>query len=347
MSIGVTYAYTVVVTSTDLRTDSQTVTVTPTTTGSAQVSITSTFTSFNPSKKLSLNCDITSFGVLRGTWTVLTVLGESINITALSAPTKLFTSTSNTILFPLSLSAGSLVGGQTYVFRLTATGTGTTVGSGSGSGTGSGTGSGISIGTGSGTKSVSGTTTAKGLLSTVGNTQSLSQYQLHTHRQLQSSSSSYTEITLTANAPPTSGYLLSEPQVGNALTTIFLVSSPGWATDISNYPLSYTFSYKLSSLSSLLTITTASVRAFTTTTLPPGLLKEKYNITLSAQVSDIYFSSGTAVTYVQVKLASGTNVAGFMKSNLLTAFNTGNVDLAFQTVNNVSSYYAVLTMILF
>jgi REJ domain len=53
------------------------------------------------------------------------------------------------------------------------------------------------------------------------------------------------EIQLTANFPPSGGYITTDPSSGYALLTSFLISNPGWSTDADNYPLMYSFSYKL------------------------------------------------------------------------------------------------------
>ena len=145
----------------------------------------------------------------------------------------------------------------------------------------------------------------------------------------------FTEIVLTANAAPTSGSIVSLPTAGSALVTQFLLSSPGWTTDAANFPLSYAFSYRLSPLSTYLTIAASSLRAFTTTTLPPGLTTESNIVTVQAQISDILLSSSTSVTPVQVTFTRTANVTKILTNSLATAFATGDVNLAIRTVNNV------------
>ena len=146
----------------------------------------------------------------------------------------------------------------------------------------------------------------------------------------------YAEIVLTANAPPTSGYLISSPTSGNALITEFLLSSPGWTADAACFPMSYGFSYRLSKTTTNLTVSAASLRAFTTTTLPAGLSTLNHNLILQAQVTDIFNSFSTATTTVRVTLGSSTDVLNVLTSNLRTAFAIGDVNLAIVTVNNVS-----------
>ena len=141
----------------------------------------------------------------------------------------------------------------------------------------------------------------------------------------------YSQITLTANSAPTSGRIVSSPTNGSALVTQFIVSSPGWTTDAASFPLSYAFSYRMFSASANLTIAVSSVRPYTTTLLPSG------EIILLTQVTDIYFTSAVATTNVAVTSAPALNfVSHILNVSLATAFAAGNINLAIQTVNNVS-----------
>ena len=51
-----------------------------------------------------------------------------------------------------------------------------------------------------------------------------------------------------------SGTCVATPSSGDALTTVFQLTSPGWTTDASNFPLSYAYAYQLSPGGSLLSI---------------------------------------------------------------------------------------------
>ena len=57
--------------------------------------------------------------------------------------------------------------------------------------------------------------------------------------------SARTEVVLTVNAPPTGGKTTVAPLRGHALVTDFSMSTTGWSDDLSDYPLSYSFSYQL------------------------------------------------------------------------------------------------------
>ena len=279
MTLGVTYAFLVKVTSTDGRRDDQVVSVTPIASGSAQLSITSSFTKFNAGSKLVVNGYLSASYAVTSEWSVMDALGVPVPFTALTSTTKSFTAADAMaqITFPLSIDAGMFSGGAVYSFRLTAY--------------------------------------------PVGNSNLLT----------------FTEIILTANSPPSGGYVSSIPSSGSALVTKFLVSSPGWTADASNFPLSYAFSYRLSAGSSYLALAASSLRAFTTSTLPSGLESALYMITLRGQATDIYFSSGTATHAVAVQLNANTNVSLALSAGLTSAFSSGDINLAFQTVNNVSS----------
>jgi hypothetical protein len=147
----------------------------------------------------------------------------------------------------------------------------------------------------------------------------------------------FSEIVLTVNSPPTGGSVSPTPAVGDALVTDFLIFTPGWTTDAASFPLTFSFDYQLTATSPSLTIATSSLRAFATTTLPAGLAAENYAITLNAEAADIFFSSASANSMVEVTMSQNTNVTKVLASSLLTAFSSGDVNLAFQTVNNVAS----------
>lgn len=153
-----------------------------------------------------------------------------------------------------------------------------------------------------------------------------------------SSIQSFTQIILIANSPPTGGYVASKPVTGSALVTPFVISSPGWTTDAANFPLSLSFAYRLSAASSYLTLAALSLRAFTTSTLPAGLDSQSNLLTLQGQAVDIYSASAVATASVHVIFNSTTDVSNVLSSGLSNAFSFGDVNLALQTVNNVSSF---------
>jgi hypothetical protein len=133
------------------------------------------------------------------------------------------------------------------------------------------------------------------------------------------------------------GSVAYRPEAGDALVTIFQISTIGWTADAANFPLTFSFDYQLSAISPSLTIATSSLRAFTTTALPAGLVTEDYAIALSVTAADIYLSSASAYSKVKVTMSKNTNVTKLLAANLLSAFASGDINLAFQTVNNVAS----------
>ena len=284
MSTASIYAFIVIVRSDDGRSDSQTVTVTPISSGKVGISITTSFTRFNPTAKLVINSHIASTTATTSEWSVFTPLGVPVSFTALTPSLRLFPDidAESQILFPLSLDAYALRGGTAYTFRLSAFETG-----GSGA-------------------------------------------------------STFSEVVLFANAPPTGGYVLSAPPGGDALVTRFSIASPGWTTDVANFPLTYVFTYRLSEAATYLTLAASSLRAFTISTLPAGLSTEDSMVTLQAQAADIFATTGAATSTAKVTLNAKTNVSHILTSTLTSAFSSGNVNLAIQTVNNVSDIVVVL-----
>jgi REJ domain len=146
----------------------------------------------------------------------------------------------------------------------------------------------------------------------------------------------FAEVVLRANAPPSGGFVIVNPQSGIGLSTNFTITSPGFTTDVSAFPLSYSFTYAVSQSSPKLTITAASVRAFAVTNLPAGLPSLFYMINVTSEATDIFLSSATAFRNVTVTSSSTVNVTRILTTGLIRAFSSGNVNLAFQIVNNVS-----------
>jgi REJ domain len=148
----------------------------------------------------------------------------------------------------------------------------------------------------------------------------------------------FSEVVLRANSPPSGGYLAIQPRSGFALVTNFSISSPGFTADISSFPLSYTFTYRVSQNSANLTIASASTRAFTVSALPAGFPDLHNLITVSSQASDIFLSSTSVFQNVTVNVSPTANVSLILKTGLTQAFSSGNVNLAFQIVNIVSPH---------
>ena len=147
----------------------------------------------------------------------------------------------------------------------------------------------------------------------------------------------YSEIVLIANIQPNGGYVTSTPASGRAVITQFLISTPGWTTDAASMPLSYSFSYRLTPSAPYLTLASSSIRAFTSSTLPAGLSQLNNSITVRAKATDIYQSAATATTSVAVKIDKSADLTLIATTALNKAFLIGDINLVYQTVNNVRS----------
>jgi REJ domain len=147
----------------------------------------------------------------------------------------------------------------------------------------------------------------------------------------------FAEIALTSNPPPTGGYITPNPTSGDALVTLFTIASPGWTADAACFPLSLSFAYAMSPTSAYYTLAAPSLRGFTTATLPAGSSSLGHRITLFSAATDIFNSSGNATATVVVKTKGNVNLTRILDTTLNTAFSAGNVNLAFQTINNVST----------
>lgn len=279
MQVDKKYAFLLLITSLDGRFATKTVTVTPATAASPEVSIISLINQFNAGSKVVLEGYLSSSSSVTAVWNVYTTLGELVPFEALTRTTQSFSAaeSSSQLSFPLSVAAGSFVGGRSYTFRLTTFST---------------------------------ADTAK---------------------------STFSELVMTVNGPPTGGYAAASPNSGDALVTKFFLSCPGWTTDSANFPLSYSYAYTTSDVTPFLTLSTHSPKAYSFTTLPAGLTTLKNVVTVQGGVMDIFSASVTAVTTTTVYWNPSANISKITKSSLQSAFLASDINLVYQTVNNVST----------
>ena len=273
------YSFLLLITSLDGRYASKTVTVTPALAGSPEVSIISLIDQFNAGSKVVLEGLVTARTSVTSVWNVYTFLGEVVPFEALTPTTQKFTASeaSSLVSFPLSVGAGSFVGGRSYTFRLT-------------------------------TYSTEATT-----------------------------KSTFSELVMTVNGPPTGGYASVSPRNGDALVTKFFISCPGWTADSANFPLSYSYAYTTSDITPFLTLSTSSPKAYSISTLPAGLSNRKNVVTVQGGVMDIFSASVTAVASTTVYWNPSANISQITTSSLAAAFLSSDINLVYQTVNNVST----------
>lgn len=276
LSPNVTYAFSVLVTAPDGRSDTRKVLVSPSYGQSVQLSITSTFEKFNPEAKLTITGNLRALSTVTSFWTVYSSYGAPIQYDSLT-PRSVEFSLSSRIAYPLSIAGGTLMGGNSYSFRLTAY--------------------------------------PKGL----------PQF------------ATYSEIQLSANSPPRGGYLYVEPNTGSALVTLFFISSPGWTADSDCLPLRYSFAYRVSASSGYLSLAAGTQRDYTRSTLPAGLPVTGHLVTMQGQATDMFNSSNTALSSVTVILNANTNTTGILSRSLNRAFSTGDMSLAYQSVNSAAT----------
>lgn len=162
-------------------------------------------------------------------------------------------------------------------------------------------------------------------------------FRLHAARVGFPSLATFSEITLRANPAPWGGYIRTDPPSGKALTTTFLISSPGWTAEADGLPLSYSFGFQTSPSAPLLSLASMSLRSYTSSYLPAGRDYLNYSIVLEATAIDIYLTSHTAISTVLVsKPSAGFNISRILSVQLPYAFAANNIDKVFQIVNQVN-----------
>ena len=222
MVLSTQYSFSVIVSSVDGRSASQSVTVTPLPSGSPVVYSTNKLFKFNYDSVLSINGIVTANVSTSAKWTAY-CNGQSVSLDrAFTKLTMDFTAkeASVTASYPLAVLANTFVAGRTYTFRLSA------------------------------------------------------------HPLDNVVLSAKTDVVLMVNAPPLGGRTIVFPLSGHALITEFTMSASGWSDDLSDYPLSYRFSYQLaiSDLIPLLALTTLNPLPYAVSLLPAGLYGGNYII---------------------------------------------------------------------
>jgi hypothetical protein len=108
MSPNVTYAFTVLVTAPDGRSDSQKVLVSPSYSHSqsVQLSITSTFVNFNPEAKLTVTGNLRALSAVTSFWSVYSSFGAPVPYDSLTPRSEEFPLSSR-IAYPLSIAGGA------------------------------------------------------------------------------------------------------------------------------------------------------------------------------------------------------------------------------------------------
>jgi hypothetical protein len=62
------------------------------------------------------------------------------------------------------------------------------------------------------------------------------------------------------NAPPSSGFIIPEPETGTALTTSFGFTAAQWVDDAEDLPLTYVFAYIIGNVTNLDEVPSSEVR---------------------------------------------------------------------------------------
>ena len=172
-------------------------------------------------------------------------------------------------------------------------------------------------------------------------------YQFRLQALSPSSDMTFSQITLTANGPPTSGQFEVIPDVGTAMDTAFFFNAPYWMEDASDYPILYYFRYTLQLPSSnssgvnFMNIGFSSQRSFRTSQLPSGSTVLNYTVFASVLISDFYGSS----TDVAINISVHENPADLatrrrlsfsvnLSNTLDNAMSTGDVDEVSSEINN-------------
>ena len=155
---------------------------------------------------------------------------------------------------------------------------------------------------------------------------------------IQLSTASYAEISLTVNAPPTSGQITVTPQSGMALSTLFAGTQSGWVDD--GLPLTYDFWYSVSSGSTPTPGTTAQILLSLGLPTPTATVSSVFpsgTVTMMGRAIDSYGAIANVTTIVSVSAMANFNPAVYLSSTLSASLAAGSASSVYQSINAVSS----------
>eukprot|EP01032_Pedospumella_encystans_P007530 gene7530-9027_t len=149
--------------------------------------------------------------------------------------------------------------------------------------------------------------------------------------------SSYSDVTISMNAPPSGGVLSVTPPSGIALNTSFLSMATSWNDEPGDYPLSYEYTYSLFAAAPELTIQSRTGSNKVTSQLPAGLSSQNEQVVLTCAVFDTYLSASTVSVSVVVSGSLSLDINAYVDSALTSALATGNTNLVSQVIANAAS----------
>jgi hypothetical protein len=154
--------------------------------------------------------------------------------------------------------------------------------------------------------------------------------------------SSFCELSILINAPPSGGTFSVRPNTGDALTTLFTLLAPSWSDEVEDLPLLFSFSYRVSILSPILQLQARKGTTTVSTVLPPGLLSNDFAITATAVIFD---TPGASVN-MSVDAISNPVEIDYLEylRTFIDATGSSVIDtsVASATINNVASTLSVV-----
>jgi hypothetical protein len=148
---------------------------------------------------------------------------------------------------------------------------------------------------------------------------------------------SYSDVSITMNAPPSGGTLVSDRTSGFALDDTFTLIASSWSDEASDFPLSYEFIYVLVKGQPSLTIQSRTSTNQVSTKLPGGMQSESYAVYVSVNVYDTYLSFGTSTISVEVTTPVNVDVSAYISDAITAATAAGNTDQITSAISNAAS----------
>lgn len=161
---------------------------------------------------------------------------------------------------------------------------------------------------------------------------------LSTYISFNSTYVSSSSITVVTNSPPSGGIFQVNPKRGIALNTSFFLITSSWVDDIDDFPLSFTMTYYVLTVSNQVIVKSYSPVPYVRTLLAQGIKEQDYEIYAAVTAIDNYggnavITESVIVEPMQVSIKDFADTLGSLSSY---ADKLGNPELKFLVISAVS-----------
>ena len=152
------------------------------------------------------------------------------------------------------------------------------------------------------------------------------------------------EVSISINAPPSSGILTVVPGEGFALSTAFDLIASGWIDDLASYPFLYSFQFALTLTDGRLAIGANTFTSYVSSQLPSGLQSEQYIVYCFNSATDVFGAASSVSSQVNVQIDNSVDPTEQAEAALggLDEIDPTDASGMVSTINNVASVLGIV-----